>query len=76
MIQKILLSVVIILGAIACFYYSIISFLEMVDGSSETVTTAGKSGSSSLQIWQMFSLSAFIIGLGLVAFLKQYWKSK
>ncbi|MDJ0806457.1 MAG: hypothetical protein QNJ78_06440 [Gammaproteobacteria bacterium] len=74
--QKIVLSAFIALGAIACFYYSIFGFMEMVNGSSEIVTTVGKSGTSSLEIWQMFSLLAFIVGLGLVAFLKQYWKSR
>ncbi|MBT3049671.1 MAG: hypothetical protein KME34_02020 [Candidatus Thiodiazotropha sp. (ex Codakia orbicularis)] len=76
MMQKIVLTVFIGLGAIACFYYNIIGFMEMVNRPSEIVTTVGKSGASSFQIWQMFSLLAFIVGLGLVAFLKQFWKSR
>lgn len=74
--QKIILSVFIALGAIACFYCSIIGITEMLSGSPEVVTTVGKSGASSFQVWQLLSLLAFVIGLGLVAFLKQWWNSR
>ena len=76
MMQKIVLSVFIALGAVVCFYYSIIGFIEMLNGPSEVGSTVGKSGASSFQIWQMLSLLVFIVGLGLVAFLKQYWKTR
>ncbi|MCG8074303.1 MAG: hypothetical protein N0C86_20220 [Candidatus Thiodiazotropha taylori] len=76
MMQKIVLSVFIALGAVVCFYYSIIGFIEMVNGPSEIVSSVRKAGASSFQIWQMLSLLAFIVGLGLVVFLKHYWKTR
>ncbi|MCG7993946.1 MAG: hypothetical protein JAZ06_00835 [Candidatus Thiodiazotropha taylori] len=76
LMQKIVLTVLIVLGAVVCFYYSIIGFIEIVNGPSEILSTVGKSGASSFQIWQILSLLAFIVGLGLVAFLKQYWKTR
>ncbi|MEW8461256.1 MAG: hypothetical protein AB2653_13195, partial [Candidatus Thiodiazotropha endolucinida] len=62
MVQKIALSVFIALGAIACFYCSIIGITEMLSGSTEVVTTVGKSGASSFHLWQILSLLAFIVG--------------
>lgn len=65
----IILSVIVALRVIVCFYYyNIMGITEILSGSQEIVTTVGKAGASSHQIWQVLSFLAFVVGLGLITF--------
>ncbi|MBT2970364.1 MAG: hypothetical protein B6D72_05340 [gamma proteobacterium symbiont of Ctena orbiculata] len=71
---KITLSTVILLGALYCFYFAVKAAVLMIVGPTDVVATVGLAGASSFQIWQILSLFGFIAGLGLLAFLRSYWK--
>ncbi|MET0005533.1 MAG: hypothetical protein ABW087_18155 [Candidatus Thiodiazotropha sp.] len=71
---KIALSTIILLGALLCFYFAAKAAVQLIVSPSEVVTTTGLAGPGSFEIWQIISLFGFIVGLGLLAFLRIYWK--
>jgi hypothetical protein len=72
--QKLIMSMLLLFASIAMFWLSYAMGVKMLLFPSDVVSTTGRSGQSSSQIWYLFSLVSFIVGLAILAFLKSFWK--
>lgn len=72
--QKLILSVLLGMASMIMFWLSYKLGVKMFLFPSEAITSTGRAGQSSGQIWFFFSLISFIAGLAILAFLRTYWK--
>ena len=74
--RKLGFSVLLLSASAICFWFSISMAVKMFNEPSPILSVAGLAGPTSSQIWTLFSIVGFILGLGILSYLISIWKSK